>query len=254
MMDFSRVPVEAQRLYRRFWAPKLGQRIYNRVRDLPWQASKLADGLRSTEFSKLAEQISDYTMVGNARLRGLYQAVNLVERRRIAGDVVECGAARGGSAALMGLVLARRSSPRKLWVFDNFEGMPEPTEQDPDYEIAKRFVGTCRGDYEDVHGLFARLGLLERTHLIKGLFQDTLAKTSTGLISVLHIDGDWYDSVRTCLQELYPRVAPGGVIQIDDYGHWEGARKAVHELEQEHGLKWKLRYLDYAGRQFIKPA
>jgi len=70
---------------------------------------------------------------------------------------------------------------------------------------------------------------------------------------VLHLDGDWYESVRVCLEYLYDRVTPGGVIQIDDYGHWEGARRAVDEFISNRGIRAPLRQLDYTGRQLIKP-
>jgi (2Fe-2S) ferredoxin len=88
---------------------------------------------------------------------------------------------------------------------------------------------------------------------VKGLFQDTVPRCDVGPIAVLHLDGDWYESVKVCLDHLYDRVSPGGVIQIDDYGHWEGARKAVDEFMVARRLTGPLRYLDYTGRQLIKP-
>jgi hypothetical protein len=89
--------------------------------------------------------------------------------------------------------------------------------------------------------------------MVKGLFQDTLGHAPIEKISLLHIDGDWYDSVMTCLQSFYDRVSPGGIVQIDDYGFWEGARKAVDDFFRQRGLAMpSLRYIDYAGRQFVK--
>jgi predicted O-methyltransferase YrrM len=172
----------------------------------------------------------------------------------IPGDIVECGTARGGSAALMGLTLKRlNASERKLWVFDTFEGLPSPTADDPDFEIAKLYTGTCLGSIEDVSASFDRLGISGQVELVKGLFQDTLPKARIGKIAVLHIDGDWYDSVKTCLENLYDRVVEGGVIQIDDYGFWKGARKAVDEFFQSRSIIADLKHLDYSGRQLIKP-
>ena len=72
-------------------------------------------------------------------------------------------------------------------------------------------------------------------------------------IAVLHLDGDWYDSVKVCLEHFYDRVSPGGIIQIDDYGHWQGARKAVDEFMATRHITVPLRYLDYTGRQLVKP-
>ncbi len=205
------------------------------------------------EFSRIYRTIRPYTMVGNSRLRGLYRAVRYVVSNGIPGDIVECGVARGGSAALMGITLKRLGANRTLWVYDNFEGLPEPSENDPDWEIAKNYVGTCRGDVEAVTSLFDKLDILSRCRIVKGLFQDTLRSSDVACIAVLHIDCDWYDSVMACLEHLYKRVSPGGLIQIDDYGFWAGARKAVDEFIDQHCIEAKLKRLDYDGRQMIKP-
>jgi hypothetical protein len=205
------------------------------------------------EFSRIYRIIHPYTMVGNSRLRGLYRAIRYVVSNGIPGDIVECGVARGGSAALMGITLKRLGANRTLWIYDNFEGLPEPTENDPDWEIAKNYVGTCRGDLEEVTSLFDKLDILSKCRVVKGLFQDTLPSSDVARIAVLHIDCDWYDSVMACLEHLYKRVSLGGLIQIDDYGFWAGARKAVDEFIDKHGIEAKLRLLDYDGRQMIKP-
>lgn len=206
------------------------------------------------EFAKTHALIKDFTMSSPARLRALYMAVDRISRLGINGDIVECGTARGGSAGLLGLTMQNRNRNRLLWVFDTFEGLPPPTLQDPDYEIAKNYIGTCYGSLEDVESLFVKLGILDRVRLVKGLFQKTLPHADVGPIAVLHLDGDWYESIKICLHHLYDRVSPGGVIQIDDYGHWEGARKALQEFLYERDIRAPLKYIDYTGRQFIKPA
>jgi hypothetical protein len=66
------------------------------------------------------------------------------------------------------------------------------------------------------------------------------------------LDGDWYESVKMCLESLYDKVSPGGVIQFDDYGHWAGARKAVDEFMINRGIDTPLRRVDFSGRQLIK--
>jgi hypothetical protein len=183
----------------------------------------------------------------------LYHAVRSVSERDIPGDVVECGTARGGSAALMGLTLKGLGADRQLWVFDTFQGLPPPTEADPDYRIAQLCAGGCLGELAEVTELFRSCGILSHTQLVQGLFQDTVPTADVQTIAVLHLDGDWYESIKVCLDHLYDRVQPGGVIQIDDYGHWEGARKAVDEFVAARSLPVRLRYLDYTGRQFVKP-
>lgn len=233
--------------------PTLASKVLRRIKDLPWKLSARRDAIIPGAFAGLHQQVLPYTMVGYGRLRGLYRAVWRVVANDIQGDVVECGAARGGSAALMGLTLKRLRSDRKLWVFDTFAGLPAPTRDDPDYEDALKHAGTCRGELEEVQRLFADFEILNQSVLVKGLFQDTLPDCAVRDIAVLHLDGDWYKSVRDCLEHLYDRVSPGGVIQIDDYGHWAGARKATHEFLERRSINVRLRYLDYTGRQFIKP-
>lgn len=206
-----------------------------------------------SEFASLYRQVQGETMCSVARLRGLYRALRYVVRQDIAGDVVECGCARGGSAALMALALRQLGSQRKLWLFDTFEGLPAPSSQDPDFELADLFTGTCVGSLAQVRGLFDRLHVADDVTFVKGLFQETLPLTPVRQIGVLHIDGDWYESVKVCLESLYDKVVPGGVIQLDDYGYWQGARKAVDEFLERRGIRTPLQRLDYSGRFLIKP-
>jgi len=239
--------VKPAEVWRRLGSPRW---VISQARDACLHAH---DSLASTPFARHYRAVRLYTMSGNARLRGLYGAVHEVAARNVPGDVVECGTARGGSAALMGLALKELGAARTLWVFDSFAGIPPPTDSDPDKHIAELYTGDFRGELDDVRALFERLGILERVRLVKGLFQDTVPGCAVGPIAVLHLDGDWYDSVMVCLEHLYDRVSRGGIIQIDDYGHWEGARKAVDEFMQRRAIRVPLRYLDYTGRQFTKP-
>jgi O-methyltransferase len=96
------------------------------------------------------------------------------------------------------------------------------------------------------------LGILPCSHRVQRLFQDTLPQAEICSISVRHIDVDWYESAKTCLDRLYDRVSRGGIIQIDDYGHLEGARKAVGEFFGRRLSERQLPRLDYPDRQFVK--
>jgi Macrocin-O-methyltransferase (TylF) len=237
-----------------------GWDTWRHLRNPTWVASQAYElgarvwcAVAPTPFAQLYRTVRPHTMCSASRLRGLYDAVSHVIADDVPGDVVECGVARGGSAALMGLAMSRMgSASRRLWVFDTFEGLPPPTDEDPDWAIAEWYTGRCRGELHEVEALFAELGILERSSLVKGLFQQTLPMCSIPSIAVLHVDGDWYESVRVCLEHLYERVSPGGVIQIDDYGHWAGARKAVDEFLRSRSINTTLRRLDYTGRQLIK--
>jgi O-methyltransferase len=211
----------------------------------------LRDMRADTPFARDYQKTHSYTMCSNARLRSLHDAVLDVSRRGIVGSVVECGTARGGSAALLGMAMQRAEQNEKLWVFDTFEGLPPATEKDP--SDAMKYTGQCRGSIEEVSDLLHKLGI-ENVELVKGLVQETLPQTLTGPIAVLHVDTDWYDSVLSCLEHLYPKVQVGGFIQIDDYGYWSGARKAVDQFFAGLGIDLPLNKIDYAGRSFIKPS
>ena len=203
-------------------------------------------------FYELYSLVHDYTMLGTDRIRGLYDAVMTAVEQKIPGDIVECGAARGGSAALMGLTLNDAKSDKRLWVCDTFEGIPEATGDDPPEALA--YTGQFKGSVEEVEHLFTRLEIMESARLVKGMFQDTLLDLPVEQIAVLHLDGDWYASTKCGLESLYDKVVPGGFIQIDDYGHWPGCQKAVHEFFASRGINPLLDYLDYTGRQFRKGA
>jgi hypothetical protein len=137
--------------------------------------------------------------------------------------------------------------------FDSFEGLPPPSEEDPDYDIARHWTGRCRGDLVEVRALMEQLGVADIVDCIKGLFQQTLAGRKTGPIALLHLDGDWYESTRVCLEHLWDNVSAGGVVQIDDYGGWAGARKAVDEFLNRRSIPLQLlRYIDPPGRQLLK--
>ena len=225
----------------------------NRWADLRNRVVQFRDNIFPGEFTKIHKTISPYSMMSHARLRGIYDGICKVEKRGILGDLVECGTARGGCAALMGLTCSDTSPSRKLWIFDTFEGLPAPSPNDPDFELAKDREGDCKGNIDEVRALLGRLNVNCEPVLVKGLFQDTIPDSSVKQIAFLHLDGDWYDSTIVCLEHLYDKVATGGIIQIDDYGHWAGARKALHEFLEKRNICVDLEYLDYTGRQFTKP-
>jgi hypothetical protein len=178
-----------------------------------------------------------------------------VVANNIPGDIVECGVARGGSAAVMALALRGLGARRRLWLFDTFSGIPQPTTSDPDYEVARNYAGSFRASIEEIGAAFARLGIAtDNIEFVSGLFQNTLASSAVSQIALLHADGDWYESIKATLEALYDRVSPGGVIQFDDYGHWLGARKAVDEFMNRRGINAELEYVDFSGRRMIKRA
>ncbi|MFC1964479.1 TylF/MycF/NovP-related O-methyltransferase [Chloroflexota bacterium] len=121
-----------------------------------------------------------------------------------------------------------------MWLFDSWEGLPEPNERDVSYNLEPGRKGMALGfEFRAREMIFEKLRLdSKRVHLVKGWFADTLPvyKKDLGTIALLHLDCDWYESVKLCLEQLYDSIVSGGFIVIDDYGYWGGCREAVHEF------------------------
>jgi len=229
----------------------------------------VVDGLPA-DFDKATlatyRRVKPYTMTTPERIGSLVNAVNYLVKNNIEGDIVECGVWRGGStmAAIDTLINAKDTS-REIYLYDTFEGMSEPTEAD------KVFTGTTADElmntteredptsvwcYSALEEVQQNVGTLKypasKVHYVKGKVEDSIPGTMPGKIALLRLDTDWYESTAHELKYLYPLLVPGGVIIIDDYGHWEGARKAVDEYIEEQKLQLLLNRIDYTGRIGIK--
>lgn len=207
--------------------------------------------------------VQPYTMVGFERLINAYDLVRRAEEQKLRGAIVECGVFKGGSAAMMTMAA---SPERKVWLFDSFEGLPEPTVEDGAMAVeyagdrasgALEPIGQCVGPLEVVKELFFDKLHVDRSRveIRQGWFQDTLptARHEIGPIAVLRLDGDWYDSTKVCLDNLYDLVISGGFVIIDDYGYWEGCRRAVDEFLAARGLHVTLNVVDDSGVWFAVP-
>jgi O-methyltransferase len=198
-------------------------------------------------------KVMPYTMVGRKRLEALYKLVREVERQRIVGDIVECGTCNGGTAAVLGYAGLNGNRERRLWLFDSFEGLPEPLPEDG--EKAQSFTGLCLGKVECVEEILKEIHVpRERVYIVKGWFQDTFQTVDIPRIALLHIDADWYESVRLVLERFYDQVQPSGFIVFDDYGFWEGCRKAVDEFLSSMVAPPKLTKIDSRAVYLQKPA
>jgi O-methyltransferase len=197
------------------------------------------------------------SLLSSSRLNNLfYQCAKF---RNTDYSFIECGVAKGGALAIM--KYAARSN--NIFGFDSFEGMPDITEKDigeynrsnPLTDFGK--VGdNLSGGIETVYNSFKTLNLpMENVHLVKGFFNDTLKvnKAKCGKIAVLRIDADWYESCKVCLEELYDQVIDGGVIIIDDYGHFIGAKRATDEFRASRSIVAPLIQTDYTEFYWIKP-
>ncbi len=203
-----------------------------------------------------------YTRVSIPRLYALYSLTLRCIENGIAGAYVECGVWKGGSSALVNALLQSHepSDPRPVWLFDSFEGLPQPSEKDGAGVQDRYYSGILAADQSYVRRAHERAGSsLENVRVIPGWFNETLPqhREAIGTIAILHIDVDLYDSVYCVLSELYDQVTPGGAIVIDDYGsekRWPGCRRAVHEFFEERELDPEIiRRSDRSGAFFHKP-
>ena len=229
-------------------------------------ATALAD--LSPADRAIALRVAPYTLTGLDRRASLLQAVEHIVRRGIAGDIVECGVWRGGSAMLCAHMLQRAGDTRRnIYLYDTFEGMAAPTEKDVDAaglidtkEIWKRSQtgdhnDWCYASLDDVRRNMASTGLpASRTVFVKGKVEDTLPGTLPDSIALLRLDTDWHDSTVAELTHLYPLLSPGGVLVVDDYGQWQGQRTALDEFLAKQNIPLLLARIDGAARMGVKPA
>jgi predicted O-methyltransferase YrrM len=212
------------------------------------------------EFQNLLAAIRPFTLLSEARLFSLYTLARQICRDDIPGNFVECGTCKGGSAALLAFAIKRYSlRPRILYAFDTFEGMPDPTDVDKHNGIPANDTGLGVGTLKApiIEGLDVVCQALDVGDIVvpvQGLFASTLPESKSKIadIALLHADGDWYESTMDIFNNLFAQVVDDGVIQIDDYGFWEGCRKAIHEFERSQNMSFPLARIDDTGVWFRK--
>jgi hypothetical protein len=199
---------------------------------------------------RLFEQAAPYTLIGAWGLLALYRLCRKTDERAIQGAFVECGVYRGGCGGVMAALAGRSPRPRRTWLFDSFEGLPEPTAEDASMRLAT--PGRYAAPEDDVRRLlFEELRLDPGAISIeKGWFDATLpaAAPRIGPIAVLRLDADLYASTRCCFENLYEQVSPGGFVIVDDYNGWPGCRKAVDEYLAARGVRVTMRKVDPLDR------
>ncbi len=222
----------------------------------------------SAQMLEIVRAVQPFTMTSPERILSLCEAVRYVVQNDIAGDIVECGVWRGGSmAAAARVLLAMHAAERRLWLYDTYDGMTEPDENDVDFlgraaavllrqssrEDARSIW--CRSPIDGVRQVMAETGYPEeRLEFVQGDVQETLPKRHPRQIALLRLDTDWHESTRCELEILFPRLVVGGVLIVDDYGHWQGCRRAVDEYFAENGISMLLNRIDYTGRIGVKTA
>ena len=232
--------------------------------------SGLINLLRPPDFSdeswSILAKVRRRTMTSPERICALVESVRFIVRQNIPGSIVECGVWKGGSMMAAALALENlKDTDRDLHLFDTFEGMPRPTDDDVDLKgrLAARFFqkfrlapdssNFCRATIEEVRQAMDSTDYPQsRVHFIKGRVEETIPKFAPESIALLRLDTDWYESTKHELIHLFPRLSRRGIVIIDDYGHWRGARKAVDEYFAETGHPVFLSRVDYTARVAVK--
>jgi O-methyltransferase len=209
--------------------------------------------------AEIIAAVQPFTMTSPERIYGLCLAVDHVARHQIPGAIVECGVWKGGSAMASARTLDRIGDhERHLVLFDTFRGMTPPTEIDRD--LAGRSAAVlmehedpasshiwAAASLDEVRQNLASTGY-EHVQYVEGDVLETIPDRAPEEIALLRLDTDWYESTRHELHWLFPRISSGGILIVDDYGHWSGARRAVDEYFREVGSRPFLSPLDYTGR------
>lgn len=217
------------------------------------------------ELRRTIVRVRPRTMTAAPKLEALVEATRYVARNRIPGDIVECGVWRGGSMQAVALTLAGLGeTERELHLFDTFEGMPPPTENDTrtrDGKTADALLAVAKpesrmwaiADLDDVRAGMDETGYpADKIHYHPGLVEDTTPGEAPSTIALLRLDTDWYSSTLHELEHLYSRLSPGGILLLDDYGDWDGARRATEEWLEKTGEPLYLAPMA-TGRVAVKP-
>ncbi|NOL48015.1 macrocin-O-methyltransferase family protein [Synechococcus sp. MIT S9220] len=209
------------------------------------------------------------SMLSLERLWASLSSTSYVIDRQIPGHIVECGVWRGGCSILMASKILSKKSSKLVYMFDTFSGMTEPTSFDitssSDTSTIQKFKSQqksgynewCYASLDDVISNLHNFNVYDQCKLIQGDVSVSLNHDANlpESISLLRLDTDWYESTKIELRILYPRLCSGGVLLIDDYGHWQGARKAVDEYFSSLSVRDRplMFCTDRTGRALIKP-
>lgn len=179
---------------------------------------------------------------GNEKLERIMAAVDFCAKQVPGGRYMEAGVAMGGSALV---IAAMKPKGASLDLYDVFEILPPPTEQDGEksriiYDkfinggvtdlTSTNYIGASENLLAFVKTIFEKMGIDPgdyNINFVKGLFEETLKVRDT--ISFCHVDCDWYHSVTHVIQEIANNMALNGLIVFDDYNSFEGCKKAVDD-------------------------
>lgn len=220
------------------------------------------------EFHEIYKKVRPYTMTGIDRMYALYKSTEYIVKAKIPGDFVECGVWAGGSAMIIAYTLQNLGdTKRKIYMYDTYEGMTEPSKEDfnpfeDKAEVMSRFDDEQKDDHntwcyaslEDVKKNLSKTKYPKKNLIyIKGMVEETLpSKDMPKKIALLRLDTDFYESTKHEMEQLYPKIVRNGILLIDDYGHWAGSRKAIDEYLAKNNEHILLHRPDYTGRVGVK--
>ena len=217
-------------------------------------------------IAETIRHVRTYTQTSPERIASLCDATRYVVGAQIPGAIVECGVWRGGSMmAVIRTLIEAGDVTRDLFLYDTFEGMPEPGAKDVTHTGTPASVLMRNASKDDPNSIwcYAPIDVVKRAvygigyaesriHFVQGKVEETIPRLAPEKIALLRLDTDWYESTRHEIIHLFPRLSKGGVLMIDDYGHWKGSRKAVDEWLAQAGIKILLNRIDYTGRVAVK--
>ena len=218
------------------------------------------------EFRPIYDKTRPFTMTPVTRMYSLYKAVQYIVKNGIPGDIVECGVWKGGSSMIAALtLLAMRDTTRRLWLYDTYEGMTEPSDKDvrarDGTSTHQTWASQQRSDVNlwtyspqaDVEANLYSTGYPKENILfIKGRVEDTIPSSVPNRIALLRLDTDWFQSTYHELNYLFPLLSQNGVVVLDDYGYYKGAREATDRYFSENKIPIFLTRVDRSGRFGLK--
>ncbi len=254
---------------RRFGPPSLVPKSWTLLRKLANRLGvelMLRNDMRETEFEEILGRCQRFTMTSMERMYALFKSTDYVVKSKIEGSLVEAGVWRGGSSMLMAqTLLNRHERTRDMYLYDTFEGMPEPGECDVEAFTGRvahdQWTKDKRVGYND--WLYAPIETVKRNmsstgypvehlHFVKGRVEETIPGSAPDRIAILRLDTDFYSSTIWELSHLFPRLVPGGVLIVDDFGYWKGARAAVDEYLERNKINILLNRVDQTCRIGVK--
>jgi hypothetical protein len=242
------------------------KKIFRKIKQISLESSISND---FADFSQdeidIIKYVSKFTMTSQERLVTLIRSVHYLEENGIDGDFVECGVWKGGSIMAMIKVLqSLKVEERVVWLFDTFQGMTEPKDVDSKYDdtkadillnndpLRKSTIWAVSGMNEVKSNILSLGYPINKLKFVEGPVEETLMDNEIDKIALLRLDTDWYESTKIELEMLFPKLVKGGILIIDDYGHWKGCKQAVDEYFGKLDYQIFLNRIDYTGRIFVK--